>query len=51
MDNIWVILTLALVFSVIIGVVSYRIGFIKGYRSGALKVLNEWKKVINEEDE
>lgn len=31
--------------------VSYRWGFIKGYKAGATRVLNEWKDVMkNEED-
>lgn len=37
----WLIfLTVAIVFSL----VNYRIGFIKGYRKGALKILEDWKE-------
>lgn len=37
----WLVsLTVAIVFSLI----NYRIGFIRGYRTGALKILAEWKE-------
>ncbi len=42
---------LAGVLFILVIVVTYRVGFIKGYRVGALKVLGEWKEVMKTEED
>lgn len=46
MDAIWVVsLTILIAFCLFI---SFGFGFGRGYKTGATKVLNEWKKHIRE---
>lgn len=48
MEWVWFILTGTILFLLF---ATYRVGFIKGYKAGARRVVSEWKKTLEEDED